>query len=51
MIHAPRSVPIHILPIYKGELEKMEREDIIGKVTGPKDWVNSITYQITTAKD
>ena len=51
VIHSPRSVPIHILPLYKAELRKMEQEDIIEKVTGPTDWVNSITYRITTAKD
>ena len=48
VIHPPRLVPIHILPLYKSKLAKMEKEDIIGKVTGPTDLLNSIIYQITT---
>ena len=29
VIHAPRTVPVHILPLYKAELEKMQAKDII----------------------
>lgn len=46
VIHPPRLVPIHVLPIYKSELEKMQKEDITGKITGPTDWVNSITHRV-----
>ena len=51
VIHPPRSVPVHVLPLYKAELEKMEAGDIITKVTDPMDWVNSITCKITKTKD
>ena len=51
VIHPPRSVPVHILPLYKEEIEKMKRDDIITEVTEPTDWVNSITCNITTASD
>ena len=42
VVHPPRTVPVHILPLYKAELEKMISDDIITEVTEPTDWVNSI---------
>ena len=47
VIHAPRTVPVHIMPLYKAELEKMIRDGIITPVTGPTDWVNSIVVNVT----
>ena len=51
VIHPPRSVLIHILPLYKSKLAKIEKKDIIGKVTGSTDLLNSIIYQISTIND
>ena len=51
VIHPSRSVPVHLLPLYKAELDKMEKEDIIEKVTEPTEWVNSMTLNITKTKD
>ena len=51
VIHPSRSVPVHLLPLYKAELDKMEKEDIIEKVTDPTEWVNSMTLNITKTKD
>lgn len=51
VIHPPRSVPVHILPLYKAELEKMKADNIISEVTEPTDWVNSITCRVTKTKD
>ena len=42
VVHPPRTVPVHILPLYKAELDKMLAEDIIVPVTEPTEWVNSI---------
>ena len=47
VIHPPRSVPVHILPLYKQELDHMIKEDIITEVTEPTDWVNSIVCNVT----
>lgn len=46
-IHPSKAVPMHILPLYKAELEKMMAVDIITEVTEPTEWVNSITCIIT----
>ncbi len=51
VIHPPRSVTVHILPLYKEELQKMKDDDIITEVTEPTDWVNSITYRMTETQD
>lgn len=50
VIHPPRTVPVHILPLYKAELEKMIKDDIITEVTEPTEWVNSIVCNITTTE-
>ena len=42
VVRPPCTVPVHILPLYKAELEKMITEDIITHVTELTDWVNSI---------
>ena len=47
VIHAPRTVPVHIMPLYKAELEKMIKDGIISAVKGPTDWVNSIVVNVT----
>ena len=46
VIHPPRTVPVHILPLYKEELDKMIADDVITAVTKPTDWVNSIVCNI-----
>ena len=46
VIHAPRSVPVHVMPLYKAELDKMLHDGIITAVSGPTDWVNSIVCNI-----
>ena len=51
VIHPARSVPVHLLPLYKAELEKMKKADIITEVTEPTEWVNSITLSITQDKN
>ena len=51
VIHAPRTVPVHILPLYKAELDKMQEEDIIVPVTEPTEWVNSIVCNVTEKPD
>jgi len=51
VIHPPRTVPVHILPLYKAELDKMINDDIITEVTEPTEWVNSIVCNVTTTED
>ena len=51
VIHPARSVPVHILPLYKEELEKMLEDDIIKPVTEPTEWVHSIVCNITENSD
>ena len=51
VIYAPRTVPVHILPLYKAELEKMQAEEIIVPVTEPTEWVNSIVCNVTEKPD
>ena len=50
VVHPARSVPVHLLPLYKAELE-MKKADIITEVTEPTEWVNSITLSITQDKN
>ncbi|XP_053376863.1 uncharacterized protein K02A2.6-like [Mercenaria mercenaria] len=42
VIHPPRKVPIAIKDKLKAELDHMESQDIIAKVTEPTEWVNSL---------
>ena len=51
VVHPARSVPVHLLPLYKVELEKMKKADIITEITEPTEWVNSITLSITQDKN
>ena len=51
VVHPPRTVPVHILPLYKAELDKMLAEDIIVPVTEPTVWVNSIVCHVTEKPD
>ena len=46
VVHPPRTVPVHIMPLYKAELDKMLAENIISPVTEPTDWVNSIVCNV-----
>ena len=51
VIHALKTVPVYILPLYKAELEKIHAEDIIVPVTEPTEWVNSIVCNVTEKPD
>ena len=51
VVHPPRTVPVHILPLYKAELDKMIQEEIIVQVTEPTEWVNSIVCHVTDKPD
>ena len=51
VIHAPRTVPVHILPLYKAELDIMQAEDIIVPVTEPTEWVKSIVCNVIEKPD
>ena len=42
VIDAFRRVPLELIDKLNSELAEMEREGIIGKVTQPTDWVNSL---------
>ena len=46
VVHAPRTVPLHILPLYKAELQQMLENDVIAEVNEPTEWVNSIVCSI-----
>lgn len=43
VVHAPRKLPLAIREQVKNKLKEMENENIIAKVEGPTDWVNSLT--------
>nr|XP_039255214.1 uncharacterized protein K02A2.6-like [Styela clava] len=51
VVHPPRTVPVHILPLYKKELENMIANDVVEPVTQPTDWVNSIVCNVTKTSD
>ena len=44
--HAMRKVPIEYQEKIVKELDRMEEQGIITKVTEPREWVNSITYPV-----
>ena len=46
VVHAPRTVPLHILPLYKAELQQMLENNVIVEVNDPTEWVNSIVCNI-----
>ena len=46
VIRPPSTVPVHIMPLYKAELEKMIADDIIAEVKEPTDWFNSIVCKV-----
>ena len=48
---APRTVAVHILPLYKAELDKMIEQGVIVPVTEPTEWVNSIVCHVTDKPD
>ena len=51
VVHPPRTVPVHILPLCKAELDNMIKDDIITEVTEPTEWVNSIVCNISNTKE
>ena len=42
VVHPPRRVPIAIHNLLKKELDRMEKAQVIAKVTTPTKWVNSL---------
>ena len=50
-VHPPRTVPVHILPLYKAELDKMIADDVFNEVTEPTAWVNSIVCNVKETSD
>ncbi len=42
VVHPPRKVPVTIRSKVKGELQRMERLEVIERVHEPTDWVNSM---------
>ena len=51
VIHPPRTVPVHILPLYKAVLDKMIQNDIITEVAEPTERVNSLVCNVSKTKD
>ena len=48
VIHAPRTVPVHLQDMYKKELDSLVELGVLTPVTEPTDWVNSIVLSETT---
>ena len=42
MIHAPRKVPLSLLPKLKSTLDRLTKAGVISKVDEPTEWVNSM---------
>ena len=51
VVHPPRTVPVHVMPLYREELDQMLANGIISPVDGPTDWVNSIVCSVTETKN
>jgi len=51
VFHPARTVPFHILPLYKAVLDKMIQNDIITEVAEPTEWVNSLVCNVSKTKD
>ena len=51
VVHPPRTVPVHVMPLYKAELDKMLADNIIAPVDEPTDWVNSIVCNVKETSD
>ncbi|CAB4002393.1 Hypothetical predicted protein, partial [Paramuricea clavata] len=45
VVHAPRRVPLELVDKLNFELNEMEKNGVIEKVTKPTDWVNSIVIR------
>ena len=45
VVHAPRKVPIEIKDKLQAELNEMQSQGIITRVTQLKDWVNSLVIR------
>ena len=45
VVHAPRKIPIELKDKLQAELEEMENQVIIARVTQPTDWVNSLVIR------
>lgn len=43
VVHAPRKLPVALKDSVKNKLDEMVKDNIIAKVSGPTDWVNSMT--------
>ena len=51
IVQTLRTVPVHILSLYKVELDQMLAEDITVPVTDPTEWVDSIVHNVTGKPD
>ena len=45
VVHAPHKIPIELKDKLQAELEEMENQGIIARVTQPTDWVNSLVIR------
>ena len=45
VVHAPPRVPLELKDKLKAELDEMENQDIIARVTKPTDWINSLVIR------
>ncbi|XP_063370221.1 uncharacterized protein LOC134658469 [Cydia amplana] len=43
VVHAPRKLPLALRDAVKNKLDEMLQQQVIAKVEGPTDWVNSMT--------
>ncbi|XP_063545758.1 uncharacterized protein LOC134753750 [Cydia strobilella] len=43
VVHAPRKLPLALRDAVKNKLDEMLEQQVIAKVEGPTDWVNSMT--------
>ena len=44
VVQRQRHIPFHILKKVEAELDHLEEEDIIEKVTGPTTWVSPLVF-------
>ena len=51
VVHAARTVPVHIMPLYKAELDNLLELGFTVLVTEPTEWVNSIVCHVTEKPD
>ena len=45
VVHKPQTVPVHVMPLYKAELDKMLAEDIISSISEPGSTPSCATFE------